>query len=132
VFGDAARYTKAGAAFLNGAHSLDFADTDAAGSLHPGAPVIPTAFAAGEMAGASGAGVLAGIIAGYEITCHVDLTLPADVLRLQHRRVSTEPACGRLCHVDDLALLTAGLIGAIAVRRRAQSGVAQLAATPGD
>lgn len=79
VFGDSARYTPAGAAFLNGAlaHSLDFDDTHAAGSLHPGAPVIPAALAAGEMVGASGADVLAGIIAGYEITCRVALALPA-------------------------------------------------------
>ena len=51
VFGDCARYTPAGAAFLNAAlgHSLDFDDTHAAGSLHPGAPVIPAALAAGEM-----------------------------------------------------------------------------------
>ena len=79
VFGDAARYTPAGPAFLNGAlaHSLDFDDTHAAGSLHPGAPVIPAALAAGEMVGASGADVLAAIIAGYEITCRVALALPA-------------------------------------------------------
>ncbi len=79
VFGDAARYTPGGAAFLNGAlaHSLDFDDTHAAGSLHPGAPVIPAALAAGEMVGASGADVLAGIIAGYEMTCRIALALPA-------------------------------------------------------
>ncbi len=79
VFGDPARYTPAGAAFLNGAlaHSLDFDDTHAAGSLHPGAPVIPAAIAAGEMVGASGADVLAGIIAGYEVTCRIALALPA-------------------------------------------------------
>jgi 2-methylcitrate dehydratase PrpD len=79
VFGDSARYTPTGAAFLNGAlaHSLDFDDTHAAGSLHPGAPVIPAALAAGEMVGASGADVLAGIIAGYEVTCRVALALPA-------------------------------------------------------
>jgi 2-methylcitrate dehydratase PrpD len=79
VFGDSARYTPAGAAFLNGAlaHSLDFDDTHAAGSLHPGAPVIPAALAAGEMVGASGADVLAGIIAGYEVTCRIALALPA-------------------------------------------------------
>ncbi len=79
VFGDAARYTPTGAAFLNGAlaHSLDFDDTHAAGSLHPGAPVIPAAIAAGEMVGASGADVLAGIIAGYEVTCRIALALPA-------------------------------------------------------
>jgi 2-methylcitrate dehydratase PrpD len=79
VFGDAARYTPLGAAFLNGAlaHSLDFDDTHAAASLHPGAPVIPAALAAGEMVGASGADVLAGIVAGYEITCRAALALPA-------------------------------------------------------
>jgi 2-methylcitrate dehydratase PrpD len=79
VFGDAARYTPAGAAFLNGAlaHSLDFDDTHAAASLHPGAPVIPAALVAGEMVGASGADVLAAIIAGYEVTCRIALALPA-------------------------------------------------------
>lgn len=79
VFGDAARYTPPGAALLNGAlgHSLDFDDTHAAASLHPGAPVIPAALAAGEMAGAPGADVLAAIIAGYEVTCRVALALPA-------------------------------------------------------
>jgi len=79
VIGDPARYTAPGAAFLNGAlaHSLDFDDTHAAGSLHPGAPVIPAALAAAEMVGASGADVLAAIVAGYEITCRVALALPA-------------------------------------------------------
>lgn len=79
VFGDAARYTPAGAAFLNAAlgHSLDFDDTHAAGCLHPGAPVIPAALAAGEMAGASGADVLAAIAAGYEVICRTALALPA-------------------------------------------------------
>ncbi len=79
VFGDSARYTPAGAALLNGAlgHSLDFDDTHAAGSLHPGAPVIPAALAAAEMVGASGAEALAAIIAGYEVTCRIALALPA-------------------------------------------------------
>jgi 2-methylcitrate dehydratase PrpD len=79
VFGDATRYTAAGAALLNGAlgHSLDCDDTHAAGSLHPGAPVIPAALAAGEMVGATGATVLAAIVAGYDVTCRVALALPA-------------------------------------------------------
>src|SRR3984885_2498368 len=79
VFGDATRYSPAGAAFLNGAlaHSLDFDDTHAAGSLHPGATVIPAALAAGEMCGAPGGDVLAAIIAGYEVTCRTALALPA-------------------------------------------------------
>ncbi len=79
VFGDCARYTPAGAALLNGAlgHSLDFDDTHAAGSLHPGCPVIAAAVAAGEMTGAAGADVLAAIVAGYEVACRVALALPA-------------------------------------------------------
>ena len=79
VFGDPSRWTPAGAAFLNGAfaHSLDFDDTHAAASLHPGAVVIPAALAAGEMAGADGAEVLAGIVAGYEVICRTALALPA-------------------------------------------------------
>lgn len=79
VFGDAARYTPAGAALLNGAlaHSLDFDDTHAASSLHPGAPVIPAALAAAEMTGADGPTTLAAIVAGYEVTNRLGLALPA-------------------------------------------------------
>jgi 2-methylcitrate dehydratase PrpD len=79
VFGDGACYAPAGAALLNGAlaHSLDFDDTHAAGSLHPGAPVIPAALAAGAIAGASGAAVLAAIVAGYDVVCRAALALPA-------------------------------------------------------
>ena len=78
VLGDCARYTPAGAALLNGAlaHSLDFDDTHAAGTLHPGAPVIPAALAAAEMAGADGRTVLSAIVAGYEVTCRLALALP--------------------------------------------------------
>jgi 2-methylcitrate dehydratase PrpD len=79
VFGDTKRYSPTGAALVNGvlAHSLDFDDTHAAGTLHPGAPVIPAAIAAGEMCGASGATVLAGIVAGYEVMCRTAVALPA-------------------------------------------------------
>ena len=78
VLGDSARYTPAGAALLNGAlaHCLDFDDTHAAGTLHPGAPVIPAALAAAEMAGADGRTVLSAIVAGYEVTCRLALALP--------------------------------------------------------
>ncbi|MGH7121913.1 MAG: MmgE/PrpD family protein [Acetobacteraceae bacterium] len=79
VFGDPARYTPMGAALLNATlgHSLDFDDTHAAGSLHPGVTAIPAALAAGEMRGATGADVLAGIVAGYEVSCRLARALPA-------------------------------------------------------
>lgn len=79
VFGNALGYSPAGAALLQGAlaHSLDFDDTHAAGTLHPGAPVIAAALAAAQMTHASGAATLAAIIAGYEVSCRVALALPA-------------------------------------------------------
>ncbi len=79
VFGDPASYAPAGAALLNGAlaHALDFDDTHAAGTLHPGAPVIPAALAAAEMTRASGGDILAAIVAGYETCCRIAVALPA-------------------------------------------------------
>ncbi len=73
VFGDSKTYTPAVAALLNGAlgHSLDFDDTHADSSLHPSAPVVPAAFAVGEMGGASGREVLTAIVAGYEVCCRL-------------------------------------------------------------
>lgn len=77
VIGDAAGYSPAGAAMLNGtlAHSLDFDDTHGAASLHPSAPIVPAAFAAAEMAGADGKAVIAAIVAGYEIQIRLSLAL---------------------------------------------------------
>lgn len=77
VIGDADGYAPAGAALLNGtlAHSLDFDDTHASGSLHPSAPIVPAALAAAEMAGADGRRVLAAAVAGYEIQIRLSLAL---------------------------------------------------------
>ncbi|HET7886903.1 MAG TPA: MmgE/PrpD family protein [Bradyrhizobium sp.] len=73
VFGDSRTFTPAIAALLNGAlgHSLDFDDTHADSSLHPSAPVVPAAFAIGELVGASGREVLTAIVAGYEVCCRI-------------------------------------------------------------
>lgn len=73
VFGDDRTWTPAIAALLNGAlgHSLDFDDTHADSSLHPSAPVVPAAFAVGELVGASGKDVLTAIVAGYEVCCRL-------------------------------------------------------------
>ena len=79
VFADSATYSPAGAALINATlgHSLDFDDTHAVAVVHPGAPIIPAALAAGEIAGASGAEVLAAIVAGYEVALRLALALPA-------------------------------------------------------
>lgn len=65
------------ATLVNGAlvHTLDYDDTHRAGSVHPGAPVIPAALAAGEEVDASGAELLTAIVAGYEITCRLSMAV---------------------------------------------------------
>lgn len=81
VLGADRLYTPPGAAMINGtlAHSLDFDDTHAAGSIHSGAPIIPAAFAAAEMSDATGKQVIAAIVAGYEIQIRLSLALgPSD------------------------------------------------------
>src|SRR6266516_6800319 len=84
VFGDVKTWTPAVAALLNGAlgHSLDFDDTHADSSLHASAPVVPAAFAVGELVGASGRDVLTAIVAGYEVCCRLGNALdPPRIMR---------------------------------------------------
>ena len=81
VLGDKQAYAPSAAAMVNGtlAHSLDFDDPHAAGSLHSSAPIVPAALAAAEMAGASGKDLIAACVAGYEIQIRLALALdPTD------------------------------------------------------
>jgi len=81
VIGDTRGYAPPAAAFYNGnlAHSLDFDDTHARGSIHPSAPIVPAAFAAAELAGANGRDLIAAIVAGYEIQIRLSIALkPSD------------------------------------------------------
>ena len=81
VIGDGRRYAPTAAALANGtlAHSLDFDDTHAAGSLHSSAPIVPAALAAAEMTGASGKDLIAACVAGYEVQIRLALALnPSD------------------------------------------------------
>lgn len=77
VVGDSTEHSPYGAALLNGAlaHSLDFDDTHAAGSIHPGAAVIPAAIAAAQMPGANLKSMPAAIAAGYDVVCRLSLAL---------------------------------------------------------
>lgn len=77
VLGLPGRRGAAAAALLNGTfgHSLDFDDTHADSSLHPSAPVVPAALAAAELAGASGAEMVAAIVIGFEVCCRLGMAL---------------------------------------------------------
>jgi 2-methylcitrate dehydratase PrpD len=58
------------AALINGtaAHTVEFDDIYRDGLYHPGAPTIAAALAAAELTGADGARLLAGVVAGYELS----------------------------------------------------------------
>ena len=77
VIGSSETYTAPGAAMINGtlAHSLDFDDTHASGSIHSSAPIVPAALAAAEMVGADGKTLIAAIVAGYEVQIRLSLAL---------------------------------------------------------
>jgi 2-methylcitrate dehydratase PrpD len=116
VFGDGARYAPPAAALLNGAlaHSLDFDDTHAAGSIHSSAPIFPAAFAAGEMTGATGRELIAAVVAGYEVQIRLSLALdPADHYARGFHPSATcgvfgaAAAAGKLLGLDKAGLVSA-------------------------
>ena len=81
VLGDNTTYTPPAAALINGslAHSLDFDDTHAEGSLHSSAPIVPAALAAAEISSASGRDLITAIVAGFEIQIRLSIALnPAE------------------------------------------------------
>ena len=58
------------AALINGtaSHTVEFDDIFRDGLYHPGTPTISAALAAAELAGADGARLIAGVVAGYEVS----------------------------------------------------------------
>lgn len=104
------------AALVNGmlGHSLDFDDTHADSSLHPSAPVVPAALAVGEMVGASGAEIVAAIVAGYEVCCRLGNALdPTSHYARGFHPTATAgtfgaaAAAGRLLRLDAAGIATA-------------------------
>ncbi len=73
VFGTGVRLACGQAALLNGqmAHALELDDDHRIAVLHPGAAVVPAAFAVAEASGASGRAFLLGLLAGYEVACRL-------------------------------------------------------------
>ena len=78
VIGEGRRVATTAAAMANGAlvHALDFDDTHEEALVHATAAVLPAAFAVGEERHASGAQVLAAVIAGYETVIRLGAAVP--------------------------------------------------------
>ena len=120
VLGDTGSYTPAAAALINGtlAHSLDFDDTHAEGSLHSSAPIVPAALAAAEISGASGRDLITAIVAGFEIQIRLSMALnPAE-----HYERGFHPTA--TCGVFGAAATTGKLLGLTAPEIQSAFGVA--------
>lgn len=78
VIGTQDRLPAVNAAFANAmlCHGLDFDDTHSDSVSHVSAVVAPAALAAGELAHADGAEVLAAIVAGNEVVCRIGMAAP--------------------------------------------------------
>jgi 2-methylcitrate dehydratase PrpD len=94
-------------ALVNGtmAHALEFDDDHRVAVLHPGAVVVPAAFAAAEAARASGATFLRALLLGYEVTCRL-----GEVFRGSQFYHGVHPTA--LCGVFGAAL-AAGIAGGL-------------------
>jgi 2-methylcitrate dehydratase PrpD len=105
VFGD--RTDAARAALVNGslAHATDIDDTHVAAMLHPGASVIPAAFAVAESVCASGEDLALAIALGYEVAVRVSLSVQPAHFRHGFQATGT-------CGVFGAAAATARLLGA--------------------
>lgn len=71
------------AAWVNGmmSHARDYDDTHDAAVLHAGVSVIPAALAASQLApNASGADLLAGIVAGLELICRLGVSTRVSII----------------------------------------------------
>lgn len=103
------------APLLNGLamHVEDFDDTHLPTVIHPGAPIVPAALAAGELSGATGEQTLEAMIVGVEVTLRVGNGIcPAHFERGWHVTGTTghlgaAVAAGRLLGLDEDAMVVA-------------------------
>lgn len=93
VLGHGYGFAPADAALVNGAqaHALELDDDHRLAVLHPGAVVVPAAFAAAEAVGASGRAFLRGVLVGYEVACRTGEVFGGSQF---HHAIHPTAACG--------------------------------------
>lgn len=115
---DGSRASAAGAAFANAtaANGTDIDDCAKYTWGHPGALVVPTALAVGERVAASGADVLAAVVAGYEVAFRIS--------RCTHAAEAYYRACGSW-GAPACAAVAARLLGLSAGQTAEAVGIAE-------
>lgn len=128
------------AAFANGvlAHSLDYDDTHLPSVLHPSASVVPSALAAAEASGASGADVVAAIAVGLEVAVRLGMAgYDADLgnsVFFEHGQHATS-ICGAMGGAASAAMLLglgpAGVLHALGITASLAAGIIEANRTGG-
>lgn len=128
------------AAFANGvlAHSLDYDDTHLPSVLHPSASVVPSALAAAEASGASGADVVAAIAVGLEVAVRLGMAgYDADLgnsVFFEHGQHATS-ICGAMGGAASAAMLlglgSAGVLHALGITASLAAGIIEANRTGG-
>jgi len=134
IIGRAQRVSAPGAALCNGTaiHGYELDDLIAESVVHPGACVIPAAIAAGEAANASGAQLLAAIVAGYEVMHRVSLAIgPEPFKRGFHVTSLTAPVACAMAAGMAMGLSLDKLLSAVGLCCSAASGIKSFAAGHG-
>ena len=125
VLGRSEQLTPPWAALVNGltAHVEDFDDTYLSCILHPGAPIVPAALAAAEIAGADGATVMAGVAAGVEVASRLgDSLWPSHFDRGWHVTATTGPIGAACAAARILGLDATRTAAAIAIAATQAAG----------
>lgn len=118
VFGRGQRLAAEDAAFVNGAigHGSLLEDCGPGGlreGSHPGTFILPAALALAEETGASGASLLAAIVAGYEAVSRIGAAGPAEIVARRFRPLGVMGAFGsaaaaaHLMGADDVQMAAA-------------------------
>jgi 2-methylcitrate dehydratase PrpD len=126
IFGTASRTGTTNAALSNGtaAHALDFDDMCFVSLAHPSAPLVPAAFAAGEIAGAPGTALLDAYVVGFEIEARLGALMNPRHYQRGWHCTSTLGTVGAAAAASRLLALDAGASGhAIAIAASEASGL---------
>jgi 2-methylcitrate dehydratase PrpD len=122
------------AALCNGTamHGFELDDLLSAALIHPGAVIVPAAFAAAEAVDASGLQLLRGIVAGYEATARISLALGTDPShRGFHKTSVVGPVAGAIAASVTMGLEFKQLQWAVGLACSCASGIKNFAAGGG-
>jgi 2-methylcitrate dehydratase PrpD len=139
LIGGAARVPAGAAAWANGVtgHAAELDDIHAEAIIHPGAAVVPAALAAAELRAASGADLLAAVVAGYETAVRAGAAVNPSHYRFWHTTgtcgtFGAAAAAGRLLGLDAAGMARAlSIAGTHAAGMLAVFGTDAKALNPG-